>query len=148
MARQGQEFLWQPNRRRFGQQETTFWNYKLNGRYLLPFGFATGVSYKLQSGYNVARTITVPLPNAGNEVIHAHSLKDNRADNVHIVDYRFEKSIDLGGRRGKLVGLLDIFNAFNSDTIVNYRVITGPAYNQIIALLDPRMIRFGVRWDF
>ena len=53
--------------------------------------------------------------------------------------------------------MVDVFNALNSDTVVNFR-LTSPAantpvavnnrYKELIALLDPRIVRFGVRLDF
>ena len=39
--------IWQPNRRRLGRQETTFWNYKVLGRYVFPY--AVGVSGLVQA---------------------------------------------------------------------------------------------------
>jgi hypothetical protein len=148
VARMGQDFIWNPNRRRFGQQETSYWNYKLVGRYVFPHGIGVSGSYKLQSGYNIAREISVALPGAGSEVISADLLSNDRAPNVGILDFRVEKSFELGGRAGRVTGMLDVFNATNSDTIVNFRLRSGTRFNEVIALLDPRIVRFGVRYEF
>jgi len=53
--------------------------------------------------------------------------------------------------------MVDVFNATNADTVTNFR-LTSPAtntpvavnnrYKELIALLDPRIVRFGVRLDF
>jgi outer membrane receptor protein involved in Fe transport len=148
VARMGQSFLWRPNQRRFGRQKTTYWNYKLVGRYVFPHGIGVSASYKLQSGYNIAREISVALPGAGSEVILADRLENDRAPNVGILDFRVEKSFNLGGRKGTITPMLDVFNATNSDTIVNFRLRSGSRYNEVIALLDPRIFRFGIRYSF
>jgi outer membrane receptor protein involved in Fe transport len=146
-ARQGQAFFWEPNRRRFGRVNSTFWNYKLLGRYEFPYGIAAAASYKLQSGFNAVRTISVPLPNAGSETIPADPLDVARAPNVGILDFRLEKGVKLG-RVGEITAMLDVFNATNSNTVTNYRVATGSRYNEVIAVLDPRIFRFGIRYSF
>ncbi|MEO6436829.1 MAG: hypothetical protein ABIP55_13855, partial [Tepidisphaeraceae bacterium] len=64
----------------------------------------------------------------------------------------------------KATFMLDVFNALNSATPANFRItsgrttiapavgttpaVTGPQYQELIALLDPRIFRFGVRLDF
>jgi len=148
VARMNQTYFWPPNRRRFGSQDTTFWNYKLVGRYVFPYQIGVSASYKLQSGYNIAREISVPLPGAGAEVISADLLSNDRAPNVGILDFRVEKTFNLGGRKGSITPMLDVFNATNSDTIVNFRLRSGTRYNEVIALLDPRIFRFGIRYEF
>ena len=71
----------------------------------------------------------------------------NRAPSVGILDFRLDKSFRFG-RYGKVTGMMDIFNALNRGTVVNFRTTTGTTFQEVIALLDPRIIRFGVRYDF
>ena len=147
VVRQGTLFLWRPNQRRLGRQRSTFWNYKLVGRYILPWDVGVSASYKFQNGYQWARQVSVSLPNAGTEAVLAEPIEANRADNVHILDFRFEKSLKIPGIR-KLTGMVDVFNALNANPVTNFRTITGPRFKEVIAVLDPRIVRFGVRWDF
>jgi hypothetical protein len=137
----------QPNRRRLGRQQTTFWNYKVLGRYVFPYDLGVSGSYKLQSGYNWARNTNVTLPNAGSESILMEPLDSNRTANVHIVDFRVEKGFRVGGA-GKVTGMMDLFNALNANPIVGFRTVTGARFKELIAVLDPRAARFGIRWDF
>ena len=44
--------------------------------------------------------------------------------------------------------LFDRFNLTNSATVLNYRTISGGRYNEIVAILDPRVLRVGVRIEF
>ncbi len=140
-------WLWRPNQRLFGEGETTFWNYKLVGRYVFPYDIGVSASYKLQSGFNYPRELSVNLPNAGAETIPAEPFDANRAPNVGIFDVRLEKSFALG-RPGRVTGMVDLFNLTNSGVVTNARNRSGSRYHEVIALLDPRTIRFGIRWEF
>jgi hypothetical protein len=147
-ARNGTAYDWEPNRRRFGQQDSSWWNWKLVGRYIFKYDIGVSASYKLQSGYNTTREIAVLLPNAGNENIQAYPVADDRAPNVGIFDIRVEKTFVLHPRWARVTGMLDLFNIFNSSTITNYRTRSGSRYKEVVALLDPRIVRFGVRFEF
>jgi hypothetical protein len=41
-----------------------------------------------------------------------------------------------------------VFNATNSGTVTNFSTVTGATYLRVIGILDPRVVRFGVRYDF
>jgi hypothetical protein len=149
-------FLWNPNARRFGRQSQTYWNYKMIGRYELPWQLAVAASFKLQSGFNWARSTSVTVPTIGATTVAMEPLNSNRSPNVGIVDLRAEKSFKFKGTR-KITGMFDVFNALNSATVVNFRLTSPSAntpnpvnnrFNELIALLDPRIIRLGVRLDF
>ena len=137
----------QPNRRRLGRQESTYWNYKVIGRYVFPYDVGVSGSYKLQSGYNWARNTSVTLPGAGAESILMEPISANRTENVHIIDFRIEKGVKVG-RAGRLTGMMDLFNALNQNPVVGFRTVTGARFNEVIAVIDPRAARFGFRWDF
>ena len=145
--RHAERFRWNPNQRRLGPQSQTYWNFKLVGRYELPAGFALGASYKLQSGFNWARVISVPFPNAGSFNVPAEPLSSNRTQNVSILDLRAEKKLTFGGA-GKVSLLADLFNATNSNVVTNARITTGTRFKEVISVLDPRVFRFGVRYTF
>jgi hypothetical protein len=137
----------QPNRRRFGRQETTYWNYKVIGRYVFPYDVGVSGSYKLQSGYNWGRNTSVGFPNAGSESVLMEPVNANRTENVHIIDFRAEKGFRIRGA-GKVTGMIDLFNALNQNPIVGFRTVTGARFQEVIAVLDPRAARVGIRWDF
>jgi hypothetical protein len=67
---------------------------------------------------------------------------------VGIFDIRFEKAFALPSRFGRLTGMVDIFNLFNSNAVINYRINSGSRYKEVIAILDPRIVRFGIRYEF
>ncbi|MDE2691876.1 MAG: TonB-dependent receptor [Acidobacteriota bacterium] len=143
---EGTTYEWQANQARFGRVTTTYWNYKLAGRYVFPRDIGFTASYRLQSGFQVGRRITVQLPNAGTERVMANPY-DDRAPNVGIFDLRAEKQFAL--RDGvHLTLLLDAFNVLNDATVLNFRTISGPRYNEIVAMLNPRVFRAGLRLEF
>jgi hypothetical protein len=113
---------------------------------MLPSAVGASASYKLQSGYDWGRALNVSLPVSGTLTILAEPVNANRAPNVHILDFRFDKTFNVFGSR--MTGMVDIFNALNANPVANFRVITGSRFKEVISLLDPRIVRFGIRYDF
>ena len=147
----GKTLNWEPNQRLFGdngRETSTVWNYKLIGRYVLPFDIGVSGSYKVQSGRNWGRTLSVRLPGAGTETIRVEPIDANRAPTIDILDVRFDKGVTLPRSFGKLTFMVDVFNLTNRGTVMNFRMQTGSRFREIISLLDPRIVRFGVRFDF
>jgi hypothetical protein len=44
--------------------------------------------------------------------------------------------------------MVDVFNATNLGTVTNFATTTGAQYKRVIGILDPRIVRFGIRYDF
>jgi carboxypeptidase family protein len=142
-------FQWEnPNQKLFGRETQTLWNYKAIGRYVFPFEIGVSGSYKLQSGRQWGRIWSAPFTVAGTTSLRVEPANERRAPNVGIFDIRLDKSIRLPGGAGRLTGMLDIFNVTNSDVITNFNHNTGSSFLRVIALLDPRIVRLGARWEF
>jgi len=147
---QAKEYNWRPNQRLFGdagKETSTLWNYKAIGRYTMPWDIGFSGSWKLQSGRNYGRNTAVPFPGDGTQTIRVEEVTANRSPNVSILDLRADKSFSFG-RYGRLTGMVDVFNALNNNTVVNFATQTGANYKRVIGILDPRIIRFGIRYDF
>ncbi len=132
-----------------GRETSTLWNYKIIGRYVLPFDIGLSGSWKVQSGFNYARTISVAMPVEGTRTVRVEPITSNRYPSVAILDFRFDKSVDLG-RVGRLTPMLDVFNLLNSGvptTVRTTNTATAP-FQEVTAILNPRVIRFGVRYTF
>ncbi|MGE3276274.1 MAG: carboxypeptidase regulatory-like domain-containing protein [Vicinamibacterales bacterium] len=143
-------YNWLPNQRLFGddgKEMSTIWNYKVIGRYTMPYEIGFSGSLKVQSGNQWGRSISVRLPGAGTETVRVEEVTANRAPTVSILDLRADKSFSFG-RVGKLTAMVDVFNALNSGTVTNFRITTGSTFKEVLAILDPRIVRFGVRFDF
>jgi hypothetical protein len=142
-----QSFL--PVRRLFGDngiETSTTYNYKAIGRYVARWDIGLSGSYKFQSGQNYGRTLTYTFPNDGARTFRVEPVDARRFPNVSIVDVRVDKSFRLG-RIGRLTGQFDIFNLLNSGVPTNFRQTTVN-FLEVTQLLAPRVMRFGVRYDF
>lgn len=128
-----------------GQENSTLWNYKLIARYTLPFDIGLSGSWKLQSGEQWGRTVSVRFPGDGTRTVRVEPLNANRAPSVSIIDFRFDKSFRI--RTSRLTAMLDVFNAGNYGTVTDFRTTTVN-YREVTGILDPRVVRFGVKFNF
>jgi len=149
-------YSWNRNIQQADRETTTVWNYKLIGRRSLPFNAGISGSYKLQSGRQWGRAANFNVPVLGSQTVRVEPVTANRAPNVHIVDLRLDKSFRFGQKAGRLTAMVDVFNLLNSGTPTVFRTQSGNVaagepfgnFKEVIALLDPRIVRFGIRYDF
>jgi hypothetical protein len=127
-------------------QKTTTWDAKLSARYQFKYDIGLAGTYSSQSGWPYARVITATLPNAGNVGFFEQDLKNNRADDIHLLALRVDKSVRLGGV--KLTGMFDLFNVLNTNAVTNFNVVNGTRFNQINATVDPRTAQVALRVQF
>ncbi len=143
--------LYRPSQLMFGDggyETSTVWNYKIIGRYMLPYDVGLSGSWKVQSGYQWGRVTSVTFPGDGPQNIRMEPVTSNRAPTVGIMDVRLDKGIKFG-KFGKITGQIDIFNLMNSGTVTVFRSTTSATqFKEVIGILDPRVFRFGVRFDF
>src|SRR4029453_16969097 len=92
-----------------GLETSTLWNYKIIGRYVLPYEIGLSGSWKVQSGFNYARTMSVNLPVRAARTPPVEPITANRYPTVPILDVRVDKSIKTG-RFGTATLQLDVFN--------------------------------------
>jgi hypothetical protein len=148
----GRSFVYRPFDTMFGdngRETTTLWNYKIVGRYVMPWDIGFSGSWKVQSGFNFARTISVAMPVEGNRTIRVEPADAHRYPSVSILDLRWDKTVSFG-RFGRVTPMLDIFNLLNSGvptTVRTTNTATAP-FQEVTAILNPRVIRFGVRFGF
>jgi Carboxypeptidase regulatory-like domain len=146
----GQTFSYRPSDLMFGDngyETSTLWNYKIIGRYTMPFDIGFSGSWKVQSGGNWGRSISVPFPGDGSRTVRVEPVTANRGETVQILDFRFDKTVRFG-RFGRVTGMIDVFNLTNAGTVTEFRNATGATFKEVTELLDPRIVRFGFRFDF
>jgi hypothetical protein len=131
----------------FGRETSTVWNYKVIGRYELPWGIGSSGSWRVQSGQNYGRTIAVTMPGDGARVFRVEPIDANRYPNISIFDLRLDKSFRLPGPAGKITFQFDGFNLANSGAVTLFRQTTVN-YREVTETLAPRIFRVGFRWDF
>jgi hypothetical protein len=125
-----------------------------NGMYQGPWGLNFGANWVLRQGYAVpyfrSNTATGdPLQN-NKRVLAVDSVTDFRLPAVSSLDARIEKAFKI--QRVNLLFDLDIFNLTNSATVLGRQYdlrLTGPTgYNQILEVMNPRILRLGARLNF
>jgi len=131
------------------RQETTTYHFQFLGRYEFPAQIGFSANYRYQSGFQYSRIIPdcscLNLSNYGADFF-VEPLKNNRSDNVGLLNFRLDKSFPLG--KAKISGMLDIYNVLNADPVTNFNLNSGAAYKRVIATLDPRVFQVGVRLEF
>jgi hypothetical protein len=139
-----------------GVQDRTQWNFKASGSYDAPGGVRLSPVLRHQSGANYARTVTISAPAAlgltatssGNgATAYVEPMNSNREDNIWVFDIRAEKSLSLTDRI-RIRAYLDAFNIANSHASETISRATGLGYQKPSAILAPRTLRVGFRFQF
>ena len=123
------------------------WLLKASGMYTLPWqNINVAGSYNGRQGYPFPQAILTPsrANRAGTANVLLDTLGDVRLPDFHLLDVRIDKAFTFGTTR--IVPSMDIFNVFNSNTVLAYRRIQNATNaNNISGIVAPRVIRFGVR---
>jgi len=123
-----------------------------SGLYQFPWGINAAANLVAREGYGMP--FFEPVESADPVLPEKRVLlvdpKESRLPAVTSLDVRGEKSFTFGSR--ELVLTADLFNAFNASTVLGrqYDVTAGgnTGYNQPIEIMNPRLLRFGVRFQF
>ena len=129
------------------RQPNKGWHGKLLARYVFPLQLAVSGNIRHQSGFPWAPVHRISIPGSGTQPILLDDIENNRSDNVTIVDVRFEKSFAVSSRH-RVSGMVDIYNLFNSNPVISFAMRTGGNFNTVIAALDARTMKVGLRWQF
>jgi hypothetical protein len=125
------------------------WLFKLSGLYQAPWGVNLSAFYNARQGYPFEQGILVPARKFGASTVFAvlDQVGEKRLPNYQNVDFHIERAVSF--RTVRLVPSLDVFNVANSNTIQAIRGTQNAANaNQIQAIVAPRVIRFGVRFNW
>ena len=125
------------------------WNFKFDGMVQLPAGINLAGKFNGRQGFAFPQTFrTNPRAGAlGRVEVLLAPIGDTRLDNLWIADFRVDKTFSMG--RTRLTAIMDIFNLFNSSLVVGQERRQNLATaNRIQDILSPRVVRFGVRFNF
>jgi hypothetical protein len=147
-------------------QMYTRWMAKVSGLYQLPLGFDVSGTLIAREGWKIPNYVT--LAYAGNDpwpglyksnVVYLETPTKDSLPTFYNLTFRVEKKLNLGS--GRIYLMADVFNVFNSAIVnraydANYGTYyvntqesaanpTNRLYNEI---LNPRIWRFGVRFEF
>jgi hypothetical protein len=127
---------------------------KLSTAYVAPWGINIGGRYSYEAGRPYGRLIIVRGMGAGqgDVTILAEPRGAYRLPAVNDFQLRIDKDIEMGQNR-KLRLSMDIFNIFNSDTVLTLRnnssqVSAATPWQQTLSVVRPRTFQLGVRYQF
>ena len=128
--------------------------YQINATGLYQFGYGINVAGSLvaREGYGMPffETVDSADPLQPEKRVLLVDPRDSRLPGVATLDLRGEKTFTFGSRQ--LALSLDLFNVFNSSTVLGrqYDVTTTgtTGFNQPLEIMNPRLLRFGARFQF
>lgn len=144
------------------------WMLKLEGLYQLPYDFNVSFTFNARAGHIIPHYMSINDRRWANTYSRSVSsyldvFGTDKLPNFYQLNFRLEKLIKLGDT-GKIYLMADIFNVFNS-SIVNrrydasegtYNIYAGgttgfapnATNNLVNEILNPRILRLGVRFQF
>jgi len=135
---------------------------KIAGTYVLPFDISFSASFRAITGSAWAQRFRTRTLNQGRVTFFTEPRGAEHYDMQKVLDLRLEKVFILA-QKYRFGVLIDIFNAFNANTIqswgtrVGYDWINDPsdsAYYQstqghdLYRIINPRQVRLGIRLIF
>jgi hypothetical protein len=136
-----------PNRQLYNNYlDYWHWQYKALGSYELPYGVSVSGSVRVTKGEPYGRTLNAGGLTQGSVTLTVERMGTFFYPTSTLVDLRFAKSLPVG--RGRLEGLLDVFNLTNSSAVLSTNNLTGASYGNVLTTVNPRIARLGVRWSF
>jgi hypothetical protein len=125
------------------------WLFKVSGMYQAPWAINVSAFYNARQGYPFERFIQGPsrANGAGIPLVVLDPIGESRLPNYQNLDFHVERPVRFGTMR--FVPALDIFNVGNANTIQAIRGTQNATNaNQVQALLAPRVMRFGVKFNW
>jgi hypothetical protein len=145
------------------------WMVKMAGLYQLPFNFNVAINFQAREGWIIDEYFqlidyTLPSPGSPASGFRIRKFGSSRLPAVVDTGIRLEYVLRLGDS-GRIHIIGDVFNVLNADTVIrreqNYRGIyfkyadssrdrwvPNPYAYAINSILDPRVLRLGVRFEF
>jgi hypothetical protein len=129
------------------------WQFKVSGLYQAPLGINVSWIFRARQGYVWDQYVRVNRPGMGWGSIYGFDGSsgvrgDARLPNFMELDFRLEKVFQVSDT-SKVVIAADAFNLFNSNTTLEqFSNFNDSRHGQAEKILNPRVFRFGIRFDF
>ena len=105
------------------------------------------VATNIYNNNNRLTSTTLPRPfTLGQATVNVFEPVSEYGDRLNQIDLRFTKIVNVG--RGRLDLNVDLYNAFNSDAILTELGAFGPVWRLPTTVIQPRFVKFAVRYDF
>jgi hypothetical protein len=130
------------------------WMAKLSFLYKLPWEFNISLFAHAKQGYAQSQQILVMTPEraavglGGVMYMDIEKYGETRLPTFYNMDVSLVKNIRIG-KYGTFSLHVDAFNVFNFDhALWRYGLVNSPSYNEIWEILNPRVVRLGIRYRF
>ena len=120
------------------------WQFSANALYQLGKGFEIAGNLYAREGY--IRPINLTVNNTFADSVMAVDVGDQRLPNIWNLDMRLAWNKAIRGAQLNLSA--DVFNVFNSGTVLRRVDAADSAFNRIDQILNPLLVRFGARLSF
>jgi hypothetical protein len=123
------------------------WLFKASGFYATPlWDINVGAFYNARQGYpNPTFVLTPSRPNlAGTASVLLQPMGERRHPAYHNIDIKVEKWVDVG--IGRMAVSMEAFNLTDNNVVLGrHRQVNSPVFDNIRAIVAPRVLRFGAR---
>jgi hypothetical protein len=130
------------------------WMAKLSFLYQLPWGINIAGFANARQGFTNVQLINAATPEraavalGSNMDFYIEKPGTTRLPDFYNVDLSLTKDIRFKSF-GKMTLCIDAFNVFNfAHSLSRYPNVNSPRHNEIQSILNPRVIRFGLRYSF
>jgi len=126
------------------------WQFKLSGLYQLPYGFNVAGVFRAREGYIIRTNELISLPGipGATEIHGPGKFGDERLPSFWELDLRLEKVWNVT-ETSTVVFAIDAFNITNSAHVLKQEPrLTADSYGNPLRILNPRVVRFGIRFNF
>lgn len=129
------------------------WQFKLSGMYQLPLGVNFSGVFSAREGYVKPTHVLIQMPGIGSEEFFGNpdgggKFGDQRLPAFWVLNLRLEKVFSVSDTSSVTVSA-DAFNITNSaHSLKKETRITADDFDQDLRILNPRVFRFGVRFNF
>jgi hypothetical protein len=132
----------------------------MNPRWMAKLGFAVQIPWEINLGGTlVAREgfifrqryedndYELESSDDDSPLVYTTPYGQMRLPDFYMLNLRVDKTIQI--QRARVILSLDLFNIFNSNTILSQEdVVTDNNYEKILQYLSPRIVRLGIRFKF
>jgi hypothetical protein len=125
------------------------WLFKVSGMYQLPYSVNVSAFFNARQGYPFERFVQQSARRFGGGAANVliDPVGENRLPTFQNLDFHLERPIKLGTTR--IVPSLDLFNVTNNNTVQAIRGTQNASNaNNIQAIVAPRVLRFGARFNW
>jgi len=129
------------------------WTAKFSGLYQFPFGINISGVFMAREGYVIPTYELVNIPGIGQTEIYGSpdgegKYGDERLPNYYLLNLRLEKSFNVSDS-ARVVIAADAFNVSNAaHSLKKEAQITAPNFRQDLLILNPRVFKFSIRYNF